>query len=311
MKDFQQILSTAFREREMPMALATLVKTRGSTYRKPGARLLVSHDGVTTGVLSGGCLEEEIARHGLEVMAASRPRVVNFDTRKLYGCEGNLEIFIERIEPAGATGNFLTDVSRKIANREICRSRIHYSDPKGRSEMLADKALVVEREGFFVETITLPVRLLLFGSGPEIGPMRFFAAGMGWIVECHEHPDQLPLDFIADSQTAAVVMTHNFGRDSASLDRLLPLGLPYVGLLGPKRRQAEILARLQEFRELDPEWLESFHSPAGLDIGSEAPEEIALSIIGEVAAALSKREGGFLRNRLAPIHSSTVVGKEA
>lgn len=311
MKDFQQILNTAFREREMSMALATLVKTRGSTYRKPGARLLVSHDGVTTGVLSGGCLEKEIARHGLEVMAASRPRVVNFDTRKLYGCEGNLEIFIERIEPAGATGNFLTDVSRKIANREICRSRIHYSDPKGRSEMLADKALVVEREGFFVETITLPVRLLLFGSGPEIGPMRFFAAGMGWIVECYEHPDQLPLDFIADSQTAAVVMTHNFGRDSASLDRLLPLGLPYVGLLGPKRRQAEILARLQEFRELDPEWLESFHSPAGLDIGSEAPEEIALSIIGEVAAALSKREGGFLRNRLASIHSSTVVGKEA
>ena len=309
MKSLERILAAAQRERDQPWALATLVRTTGSTYRKPGARLLVAPDGGTTGVLSGGCLEEEIARIGLEVMAAESPRVVTFDTRRLYGCDGRLEIFIERIEPAGETGNFLTALSDRIARREICRTRIAYREAAGRSELLPDHALVVEREDCFVETLPLPVRLLLFGDGPEVAPIRLFAAGLGWCVRSYHHPAELPADFLTDSQTAAVVMTHNFGRDIAALDRLLPLGLPYLGLLGPKRRHAELVARLQEIRSLEPAWLEGLFAPAGLDIGSEAPEEIALSIVSEAAAVLADRRGGFLRNRAAAIH--TVSAREA
>ena len=311
MKSLERILSAACREREHPWALATLVRTTGSTYRKPGARLLVSPDGATTGVLSGGCLEEEIARIGLEVIAGGLPRLVAFDTRRLYGCDGKLEIFIERIEPAGDAGNFLTAISQRIARREICRARICHAEADARSELLPDHALVIEREDAFVETIPLPVRLLLFGNGPEIAPIRLFAAGLGWCVRAFAHPDELPTDFLADSQTAAVVMTHNFGRDFAALDRLLPLGLPYLGLLGPKRRHAELLSRLQEIRELEPEWLEGLFAPAGLDIGSEAPEEIALSIVSEAAAVLADRSGGFLRDRAASIHSVNAVGRKA
>ena len=309
MKSLERILAAAQRERDQPWALATLVRTTGSTYRKPGARLLVAPDGGTTGVLSGGCLEEEIARIGLEVMAAESPRVVTFDTRRLYGCDGRLEIFIERIEPAGETGNFLTALSDRIARREICRTRIAYREAAGRSELLPDHALVVEREDCFVETLPLPVRLLLFGDGPEVAPIRLFAAGLGWCVRSYHHPAELPADFLTDSQTVAVVMTHNFGRDIAALDRLLPLGLPYLGLLGPKRRHAELVARLQEIRSLEPAWLEGLFAPAGLDIGSEAPEEIALSIVSEAAAVLADRRGGFLRNRAAAIH--TVSAREA
>ena len=309
MKSLERILAAAHRERDRPWALATLVRTSGSTYRRPGARLLVAPDGGTTGVLSGGCLEEEIARIGLEVMAEESPRLVTFDTRRLYGCDGRLEIFIERIEPAGKTGNFLTALGDRIARREICRTRIAYREAAGRSELLPDHALVVEREDCFVETLPLPVRLLLFGDGPEVAPIRLFAAGLGWCVRSYHHPAELPADFLTDSQTAAVVMTHNFGRDIAALDRLLPLGLPYLGLLGPKRRHAELVARLQEIRILEPAWLEGLFAPAGLDIGSEAPEEIALSIVSEAAAVLADRRGGFLRNRATAIH--TVSAREA
>ena len=309
MKSLERILAAAHRERDRPWALATLVRTAGSTYRKPGARLLVAPDGGTTGVLSGGCLEEEVARIGLEVMAEESPRLVTFDTRRLYGCDGRLEIFIERIEPAGETGNFLTALGNRIARREICRTRIAHGEAAGRSELLPDHALVVEREDCFVETLPLPVRLLLFGDGPEVAPIRLFAAGLGWCVRSYHHPAELPADFLTDSQTAAVVMTHNFGRDIAALDRLLPLGLPYLGLLGPKRRHAELVARLQEIRILEPAWLEGLFAPAGLDIGSEAPEEIALSIVSEAAAVLADRRGGFLRNRATAIH--TVSAREA
>lgn len=311
MKSLQRILAAACAEPDHPWALATLVQTEGSTYRQPGARLLVAPDGSTLGVLSGGCLEEEIARHGQEVMASDKPRLVPFDTRRLYGCEGKLGIFIERIQPAETTGNFLTEAAALVHRRQICRVRIDYENGNGRSELISRKALVVERPGTFVQTIPLPIRLLVFGSGPEIPPIRWFANGLGWMVHEYAHPDEMPSDLVTDPQTAAVVMTHHFGRDLTALDRLLPLRLAYLGLLGPKRRHAELLARFQEFRALDPGLLEPLHAPAGLDIGSEAPEEIALSIVSELAAVLARRNGGFLRDKTQPIHQLEAISREA
>ena len=311
MKSLQDILTLACCERNIPWALATLVRTRGSTYRQPGARLLVSPDGTTTGVLSGGCLEEEIAMHGLKVMTCGCPMRIDFDTRRLYGCEGRLEIFIERIPPARQHGNLLTDLARKIHSRELARVRIPYQCSSGRSELIPAKTLLAEREDVFTQTIPLPTRLLLFGAGPEIAPLKLFATGLGWIVQGYRHPDELPADLRADDHTAAVIMTHHFGRDLASLDRLLPIGLPYVGLLGPKRRHAELLARLHEYRDPEPQWFGSLHAPAGLDIGSEAPEQIALSIIAEISAILSGRQGGLLKNRPLAIHGTAAIGRKA
>ena len=103
-------------------------------------------------------------------------------------------------------------------------------------------------------------------------------------------------------------MNHNFGRDLLALDRLLPFRLRYVGLLGPKKRHAELLARLSEYRPLDfNAGARNLFAPAGLDIGSEAPEEIALSITSEIAAVLSDRRGGFLCERKSDIHATNVV----
>ncbi len=108
-------------------------------------------------------------------------------------------------------------------------------------------------------------------------------------------------------------MNHNFGRDLLSLHRVIPLQLRYVGLLGPKKRHAEILAQLSEYAVFDFDSApDNLFAPAGLDIGSEAPEEIALSIVAEVAAALSGRVGGLLRERGANTRSSaTTVGGQA
>jgi xanthine/CO dehydrogenase XdhC/CoxF family maturation factor len=95
---------------------------------------------------------------------------------------------------------------------------------------------------------------------------------------------------------------HNFGRDPLSLHRLLPLQFRYVGLLGPKKRHAEILAQLSEYAIFDfNDPLDNLFAPAGLDIGSQVPEERALWTVAEVAAALSGRVGGFFRGRGADI----------
>jgi xanthine/CO dehydrogenase XdhC/CoxF family maturation factor len=310
-KALQQIMRRVAENPSRPWALATLVQTEGSTYRKPGARLLIDSDGGTLGVLSGGCLEEEIGRQGQRVIGDASPVLLSFDTKRLYGCDGQLKILVERIPEAGESGNLITKVGRLLNNREVCRIRACFEGDSLGSELLTVNALVAERRGILIETVPLPVRLLLFGTGPEIEPITQLSGNLGWVVECFGHPLELADDFRPDAQTAALVMTHNFGRDLLALDRLLPLQLRYIGLLGPRKRHAELLARLSEYRPLDFEaGIRNLFAPAGLDIGSEAPEEIALSIVSEVAAVLSERRGNFLRERKSDIHTTVAAASE-
>jgi xanthine dehydrogenase accessory factor len=313
MKALQQIIRRVAENPSRPWALATLVQTEGSTYRKPGARLLVDSDGDTLGVLSGGCLEEEIARHGQKVIDDGSPVLLRFDTQRLYGCDGQLKIFVEPLPAAEPNGNLITETGRLLRNRELCRIRVSFEGDTLGSKVLTADALVAERRGVLIDTVSPPIRLLLFGTGPEIEPITQLAGNLRWVIERFGHPSELAEDFRPDGQTAALVMNHNFGRDLLALDRLLPFQLRYVGLLGPRKRHAELLARLSEYRPFDFDAsIGNLFAPAGLDIGSEAPEEIALSILSEVAAALSNRCGGFLRERKSDIHAiNAVAGGEA
>jgi len=304
MKELQQIIQRVADNPAQSWALATLVQTQGSTYRKPGARLLIDREGATVGVLSGGCLEEEIGRQGRDVISNGSAVVLSFDTRQLYGCDGWLKILVEPLPPAEQNGNLITTIGRSFLHRESCRVRTRFEGEVLGSDLLAPNVFVTQRRGVFIETLQLPVRLLLFGAGPEIKPITHLAHILGWTVERFDHPSELPQDFRSDTQTAAVVMNHNFGRDLLALHRVLPLQLRYVGLLGPKKRSAEILARLSEHQPLNfTGGLDNLFAPAGLDIGSEAPEEIALSIVAEVEATLAGRVGGLLRQRRATISS--------
>ena len=314
MKALQQIIRRVAENPSRPWALATMVQTEGSTYRKPGARLLVDSDSGTLGVLSGGCLEEEIARHGQMVIDNASPVLLSFDTKRLYGCDGQLTIFVEPLPAAGQTGNLITKIARLLLNREVCRIRTCFEGEALGSELLASDVLLAERRGVLIDTVPLSVRLLLFGTGPEIEPITQLAENLGWAIENFSHPSELAEDFRPDAQTAALVMTHNFGRDLLALHRLLPLHLRYVGLLGPRKRHAELLARLSEYRPFDFDaGTRNLYAPAGIDIGSEAPEEIGLSIVSEVAAVLSNRRGGFLRERGRGIHiaATTAAGEAA
>jgi xanthine dehydrogenase accessory factor len=308
MKALQQIIERVAQNPAQQWALATLVQTEGSTYRKPGARCLIDSDRSTLGVLSGGCLEEEIGGFGQKVIADGSPILLSFDTRRLYGCDGRLKILIERLPAAGGNGNLITGVGRLLGLRDVCRIRTCFEGGPLGSKLLAADVLLAERPGVFIDTIPLPIRLLLFGTGPEIEPLTQLAGNLGWIVEHFGHPSELPEDFRPDTQTGALVMNHNFGRDLLALHRLFQFRLRYVGLLGPRKRHAELLARLSEYQPFDFDWgAKNLFAPAGLDLGSEAPEEIALSVVSEVAAVLANRRGGFLRGRKSDIHLACVV----
>ena len=77
--------------------MATVVRAAGSTYRRPGARMLISEDGESFGVVSGGCLEQDVARQAAQVMRTGAPLLVSYDTRAMLGCNGVVEIFVEAL----------------------------------------------------------------------------------------------------------------------------------------------------------------------------------------------------------------------
>src|SRR4029450_6190348 len=112
MKALQRIIQRVAENPSRSWALATLVQAQGSTYRKPGARLLVDSDGGTLGILSGGCVEEEIGRQGRNVIGDGSPVLLSFDTRRLYGCDGLLKILVEPPPAAREHGHPLLTLSR-------------------------------------------------------------------------------------------------------------------------------------------------------------------------------------------------------
>ena len=85
--------------------------------------------------------------------------------------------------------------------------------------------------------------------------------------------------------------------DLTLLTAILPSPIPYIGLLGPKSRGDELLAQLGEAPS------DRIHSPVGLDLGGETPEEIALAIVAEIQAALNERDARSLRGLDRPIHA--------
>lgn len=185
--------------------------------------------------------------------------------------------------------------------------------------------LLLEHENDVAREIVRPAtRLVICGGGTDAIPLARLAKLMGWHVVVVDHratfatstrfPDadavvcvNLSQDADAlgdrvaiDGRTMAVVMAHSAAHDRAYLHAMLDAGASYVGVLGPRRRTVELLGD----RASGPDAVlpPSVHSPVGLDLGAETPDEIALSIVAEIAAVCAGRSAGMLRERHGPIH---------
>jgi xanthine/CO dehydrogenase XdhC/CoxF family maturation factor len=297
MKEIVDVVRAWECRRSEPLALATLVRAQGSSYRRPGARMLICPDGTTAGSLSGGCLEEEVARRAFDVLRTGVPSLMSFDTRLRFGCNGTIEIFIER-----ARENFLAEIAAHVGERRACRTATIFA---GREDELGSWVLSPNEPapaGAFVQDVQPPIQLVIFGDGPDSAPLRSFAEILGWSIVEADQASELPAR--ADERTAAVVKSHNYGRDFAALRHLLQLNLRYVGLLGPRKRRDQLVdALLDAGVSID---LELF-APAGFDLGAETPEEIALAIVSEIQSVFADAGGESLRDRRAPIHGWNLV----
>jgi xanthine dehydrogenase accessory factor len=292
MKELLEILREAGRCCGEPLALATLVQSRGSSYRQCGARLLLAADGSWIGSLSGGCLEAEVAQRAQDVLRTGRPALMTFDTRARFGCHGAIDVFIERAVPALFDG-----VAVALAERRSCILATCFASMPKMGTRLAE-----EDEDFpastFVQRLEPPVRLVIIGHGPDSRALEALARVLGWEVEFAESAADFRETY--DARTAAVIGTHQYGRDFAALRALAGSPMAYLGLVGSRRRRDQLLCDLLD---IGVEPGENLFAPAGLDLGAEAPEQIALAIVAEIQATLAAGGGGNLRTRKAPIHA--------
>ena len=298
MKEIRDILRLYELHRGEPFAFATLVVAKGSSYRRPGARMLICADGTMAGSLSGGCLEEEVARRAFDVMRDGIPILMSFDTRLRFGCNGSIDVFVER-----AREDFLSQLAANFSERRSCRAVTIFTGEDLGTRLVRSDAIIPV--GAFAQEIEPAIRLLIFGKGPDSVPLRAFAEILGWEVFEIDQPADLASH--VDSRTAAIVKSHNYGRDFAALCQLLKLDLPYVGLLGPRKRRDQLLnAVLDEGIAVDAE----VFAPAGLDLGGETPEELALALVSEIQAVFAGASAESLRDRNAPIHGWNVARRE-
>jgi len=172
---------------------------------------------------------------------------------------------------------------------------------------------------FAFERISPALQLYVLGAGADAAPLAEAAHGLGWEVNICDHrpafltAERFPTcdslvslnrdvapEWHVDDLTAFVLMNHNYERDKAMLPGALRSKAFYVGALGPKKRTQQIVEELGN--PFDEEQLSRLRSPAGLDIGADTPEAIAISIIAEIQSVLKHRSGGPLRDRQAPIY---------
>lgn len=363
MKDFKTILreytkvDTAARK----AAVATVVRVRGSSYRSPGARMLITDDGKWVGSISGGCLEGDALRKARQVMIDNRPITVTYDTNEDsaqnlgigLGCNGIIDVLIEPIDAITRNNPItlfrsLVDIQQPVVlgtvfsgsltgekilfrNDEVeIPLSIHaidkdvltevYESRRSRTEEFSHEGQVGE---IFLELIQPGFSLIIFGGGFDARPVSQLAKSLGWEVqvtdECAAHiaplffptADKLSLchrqfidrDFNITPYTACVLMSHNYEYDRDVLKKLIATQAPYIGIMGPRKRFDKMLTDFsKDGLRLSEDQLSRIHSPIGLDIGAEAPDEIAVAIISEIQARFANRDGGFLKERDGAIH---------
>ncbi|SDM34967.1 xanthine dehydrogenase accessory factor [Halogranum gelatinilyticum] len=175
----------------------------------------------------------------------------------------------------------------------------------------------------FVDTLTPAPELLVFGRQRDVPPVARLGREAGFRVRvvtgrggsadadrfpaAHEvlptrSPDLASL-VDAPATTYAVVMSHNFVDDRLALESLLDTPIPYIGLMGPRKRFAEMReAFAEEGSPLGDADLSRVSTPVGLDLGGDHPTQIALSVVSEVLAVHNGRTGGRLAHHGGPVH---------
>ena len=344
MNELSEILEAAAAS-ERPSALATILHARGSSFRRPGARLWLGAER-RVGSVSAGCLEHDLAERSRDVIDSGHPTVISYDTSSdddvlwgtASGCGGRLEILLEPWTED--LRSMLSLAESTLSSRDRCAivhewdgrevRRAFFRDEQKLScasdlrsaalEALASRRSmmsVTETGGYrLIEVMSPPIALTLFGSGEDARRTATLGASLGWsVVMIHRSfAERNPL-----IEGVRFLAAHKGDHPSDPRSAIVIMSHDYyydaeilesaaawpVGYLGIVG-PVKRTKELMRTARLPDQALERIHAPAGLDLGGETPAEIAISIVSEIQAALNGHRGGPLKESGEPIHRPAI-----
>jgi xanthine dehydrogenase accessory factor len=316
--------------------LATVGYLEGSSYRKPGVRMLISEDFNSVGAVSGGCVEKEIIHRAKNVFADNKPKIITYDGRYKLGCEGILYILIE---PFFISEEFIQTFSESNANRASLKieSRFTKEDEasgnfgsvvtfENNKQFVFSETFILQQKNdaaIFTQILAPSFKLIIIGGEHDAVKLCKITATLGWEIDvitsakdskqlsdfpgAHsvigDTPETIQFSDI-EQNTAIVIMNHSYVQDLKYLVKLSEYQPKYIGVLGAPSKRERLFNELFEFvPTISEDFLETIYSPAGLHIGAQTPEEIALSIIAEILSVIRKKEPFSLRKINGKINS--------
>ncbi|MCY0877481.1 MAG: XdhC family protein [Firmicutes bacterium] len=313
------------------VAWLTLVDVKGSAYRRPGAKMVMASNGRMQGTLSGGCLEGDLYLHAEKAWENGTPSLHQYDLTEDemwglgIGCKGQVTIWIEPMNPTDpfwqAFGQALETDAPLVWGGELPQGLRYFGRPTEgwtlsgdgewgvTPEALMGQGAIGRQETRWWDVMRPPERLIVAGAGHDAKPVVALAYQAGFdvvVLDPREHVNtdrdfphaehwlksasDLTPDMVRESFW--VIMNHHQRRDEETLKLASQSQPKFLGVLGPRARTEEMLAKTGVDGASLP-----LHSPVGLDLGAESPEEVAVSIVGELIAARQGRTGGSLNGR--------------
>lgn len=291
--------------------IATLIRVEGSSYLKEGTMMVMREDGTRLGMLSAGCVEEDLYHHSQKVIFDK------WSIHKFYtgeeddlswgiGCNGVLHILLEKVNPSYRESlqkvkAYMDQGLRVWMVKHLIMSKTLFISENG--DMFGSwgediPSLLELKSGvyqdIYMQCLLPRPRLFIFGAGEDAKPLVRLAKETGFVTTLCDWREGLctPLRFPeADScavgfpkevmsrlaiteRDFVVIMTHHFKRDQEILTFLLQQKCRYLGILGSRQRTARLFRKIEQ-----PAWVSA---PVGLPIGAQGPAEIAVSIIAEM-----------------------------
>jgi xanthine/CO dehydrogenase XdhC/CoxF family maturation factor len=313
------------------LVAAFVIATEGSTYRKPGALMLLSSSGARCGLLSGGCLEGDLHEHAQRLLAGD-DRIVErrYDGRGSddpvwglgLGCEGAMRILLWRLD-TGSSLTLLRGWLSAAIRREPALLEIDLASGDGALSMgsalggRADSASSVGvlppgratlRDGSFAVAAARAPALLLCGAGPDAEPVVRMASQVGWqvivvdhrpaYVEAARFPGAVRVVTVDAADPGAVVALDGFDAAVVMSHNLVAdgrylaaLAVSDIPYVGLLGPAARRERLYAELGSLAEALRPRLRAPVGLDLGGASPEAIALSIVAELQASLHGRSG--------------------
>ena len=316
---FQDIVSQWHQQKDdVDWVLATIVQTKGSSYRKAGAHMMINSLGQSFGMLSGGCLEADLKRQARKCWTTNQSQVVCYDMSDEsdiawqlgIGCGGMVRVFIQPINQAN-NYHHLHLVHQAFIDNQSIDYQLVVNDLNAINQCLFTSTNIEKSSSFdettqcFISHLKSKPSVVIFGGGIDTLPLVSLMKTMAWnitLIDARSNYARPSVFKSADTIinqpyqsltkhsalincNAIVIMHHNIEYDAHAIKLAQSSPATYVGLLGPTHRTERVFeqACLDDISLRCP-----LTNPIGLALGGDLPETIALSIVSEIQAHLSQ-----------------------